>query len=127
PREGRLFRHAPKRGPRKPGRGWTPASAPVAPYRMTSDQAGAFWPFIAGPGLPPTGAQLGIDALSGAAFHVDPVGWVLRDDIPVTNANVICMGKPGTGKSATTKAFALRMSDFGYKILILGDPKDEYE
>ena len=94
---------------------------------MTSDQAGVFWPFIAGPGLPPTGAQMGVDVLSGASFHADPVGWVLHDQIPVTNPNVICLGKPGTGKSATTKAFCLRMTDFGYKILILGDPKDEYE
>ncbi|MCR6490890.1 hypothetical protein [Cellulomonas sp. P24] len=94
---------------------------------MTSDQAGAFWPFVAGPGLPQTGAQMGADTMSGTAFYADPIGWVLRDDIPVTNANVITMGKPGTGKSATTKAFALRMTDFGYRILILGDPKDEYE
>jgi hypothetical protein len=94
---------------------------------MPSDQAGALWPFIAGPGLPPTGAQIGADTMSGTAFYADPIGWVLRDDIPVTNANVITMGKPGTGKSATTKAFILRMTDFGYRVLILGDPKDEYE
>ena len=127
PQEARLFRHVPARGVRRPGRGWAPASAPVSAYRMTSDQAPVFWPFIAGPGLPPTGAQMGVDVLSGSAFYFDPVGWVLRGDIPVTNANVICMGKPGTGKSATTKAFCLRMTDFGYRILILGDPKDEYE
>lgn len=126
-KEARLFRHASKRGTRAAGRGWVPASAPVTSYRMTSDQAPVLWPLIAGPGLPPTGAQMGIDMLSGSAFYADPVGWVLRDDIPVTNANVVCMGKPGTGKSATTKAFALRMTDFGYRILILGDPKDEYE
>lgn len=126
-KEARLFRHTPKRGTRAAGRGWVPASAPVTSYRMTSDQAPVLWPLIAGPGLPPTGAQMGIDMLSGSAFYADPVGWVLRDDIPVTNANVVCMGKPGTGKSATTKAFALRMTDFGYRILILGDPKDEYE
>ena len=126
-KEARLFRHAAQRGPRKTGRGWMPASAPVVPYRMTSDQAPVFWPFIAGPGLPPTGAQMGIDVLSGSAFHFDPIGLVLRDDIPVTNANVMCFGKPGTGKSGTTKAFCLRMVDFGYRILILGDPKDEYE
>ena len=126
-RQTRLFRHVPSRGVRRAGRGWVPASAPVASYRMASDQAAAFWPFIAGPGLPPTGAQMGVDVLSGAAFYADPVGWVLRDDIPATNANVICMGKPGTGKSATAKAFCLRMTDFGYRVLILGDPKDEYE
>jgi hypothetical protein len=123
----RLFRHVPRRGAPGPGRGWAPATAPVAAYRMTSDQAGVFWPFIAGPGLPPTGAQMGVDVLSGSAFYADPIGWVLNDAIPVTNANVICMGKPGTGKSATTKAFCLRMTDVGYRILVLGDPKDEYE
>jgi hypothetical protein len=127
PKEARLFRHVARHGLRKPGRGWSPASAPVTPYRMTSDQAPVFWPFIAGPGLPPTGAQMGVDVLSGSSFYADPIGWVLRDDIPVTNANVGCFGKPGTGKSATTKAFCLRMVDFGYRVLVLGDPKDEYE
>ena len=126
-KQARLFRHVARRGVRRAGRGWSPASAPVIPYSMTSDQTPVFWPFIAGPGLPPTGAQMGIDVLSGSAFHVDPVGWVLNNDIPVTNANVICMGKPGTGKSGTTKAFCLRMTDFGYRVLVLGDPKDEYE
>ena len=70
---------------------------------------------------------MGIDLLSGGSFYADPFGWVLRDDVPVTNPNVFCFGKPGRGKSATTKAFCLRMMDFGYRILILGDPKDEYE
>src|SRR5664279_6161438 len=50
-----------------------------------------------------------------------------QDDIPVTNPNIFSFGKPGRGKSATTKAFCLRMMDFGYRTLILGDPKDEYE
>ncbi|WP_311198191.1 ATP-binding protein [Ornithinimicrobium sp. INDO-MA30-4] len=94
---------------------------------MTSDQAPALWPFISTPGLPPTGAQMGIDQLSGSAFHCDPFGWTLRDDVPLTNPNIFSFGKPGTGKSATTKAFCLRMMDFGYRTLILGDPKDEYE
>jgi hypothetical protein len=70
---------------------------------------------------------MGIDVLSGGSFYADPFGWVLRDDVPVTNPNVICFGKPGRGKSATTKAFLLRMMDFGYRALVLGDPKDEYE
>ncbi len=93
---------------------------------MTSDQAPVFWPFIAAPGLPPTGAQMGIDQLSGGAFYFDPLGWVLDEEIPVTNPNVFAFGKPGRGKSATVKAFLLRMMDFGYRALILGDTKDEY-
>jgi hypothetical protein len=94
---------------------------------MTSDQAPVLWPFVAGPGLPPTGAQMGIDYFSGGSFYADPNGWVLDDQIPVTNPNIISFGKPGQGKSSTTKAFCLRMMDFGYRSLILGDTKDEYE
>ncbi len=123
----RLFRYAPRHGARKAGRGWSPTSAPVSSWRMTSDQAPVLWPFISAPGLPPTGAQMGIDQLSGGSFYADPLGWVLRDDLPVTNPNIFSFGKPGLGKSATTKAFCNRMLEFGYRVLILGDPKDEYE
>lgn len=123
----RLLRHEPRRGLTRPGRGWSPATAPVETWRMTSDQAPVLWPFISGPGLPPTGAQMGIDQHSGGSFYADPLGWVMRDDIPVTNPNIMSFGKPGLGKSATTKAFCNRMLDFGYRVLVLGDPKDEYE
>lgn len=126
-REARLFRYGSARGEFRADRGWSPAKAPVSQWRMTSDQAPVLWPFISTPGLPPTGAQMGIDHLSGGAFYCDPVGWVLDDQIPVTNPNIFSFGKPGRGKSATTKAFCLRMMDFGYRTLILGDPKDEYE
>ncbi|WP_152185689.1 ATP-binding protein, partial [Segeticoccus rhizosphaerae] len=119
--------HAARRGTRRRGRGWAPASAPVSTWRMTSDQAPALWPFVATPGLPPTGAQMGIDQLSGGSFFADPLGWVLADQVPVTNPNIFSFGKPGRGKSGTTKAFCLRMMDFGYRTLICGDPKDEYE
>lgn len=125
--EARLFHHASVHGERRPGRGWSPAKAPVSIWRMTSDQAPVLWPFISTPGLPPTGAQMGVDHLSGGAFYADPIGWVLDEQIPVTNPNIFSFGKPGRGKSATTKAFCLRMMDFGYRTLILGDPKDEYE
>ncbi|WP_245993649.1 ATP-binding protein [Nocardioides immobilis] len=123
----RLFKYAGRRGAAKPRRGWSAAKAPALAWRMTSDQAPVFWPFISAPALPPTGAQMGIDQLSGGSFYADPLGWVLRDDVPVTNPNVFFFAKPGLGKSATTKAFCLRMMPFGYRVLILGDPKDEYE
>lgn len=100
---------------------------PVSQWRMTSDQAACLWPMIATPALPPTGAQLGIDELSGGCFYADPLGWVLDEAVPVTNPNVMSYGKPGGGKSADPKAFITAMFDFGYKALILGDVKDEYE
>ncbi len=126
-REPRLFDLKPTHGPRHPGAGWSPSGVPVSTWRMTSDQAAVLWPFVAAPALPPTGAQMGIDYFSGASMYFDPNAWVRDDAIPVTNANVLVQGKPGTGKSATIKAAVLRLSDFGYRILILGDPKDEYE
>lgn len=127
PRQPRLFRQEPRRGHRAPEAGWCPAPAPVSVWRMTSDQAPVLWPFVASPAIPPRGAQIGIDYLSRTSFHADPNGWVLDPAIPVSNPNMITFGKPGMGKSATVKAFVLRMLGFGYKALILGDPKDEYE
>ena len=127
PGEPRLFAPPLPRGRRRRDAGWSPARAPVSVWRMTSDQAAALWPFIGAPALPPTGAQMGIDQLSGGAFYADPLGWVVSDDVPVTNPNVFTFGQPGTGKSATTKAFCTRMAQFGYRTLVLGDPKDEYE
>jgi hypothetical protein len=85
------------------------------------------WPLIAGDGLPPTGAPIGFNVLSGGTFHCDPLGWVDDDNVSVTNPNVFVFGKPGRGKSALVKAFMLRMIRFGYNSLVLGDVKDEYE
>lgn len=107
--------------------GWAPVPAPLQVYRMTSEQAGGVWPLIAGDGLPPTGAQLGIDFLSGGAFHVDPIGWTLSSIAGVTNPNMMFFGAPGRGKSGTVKMFCLRMMAYAYRTLILGDVKDEYE
>ena len=107
--------------------GWAPVPAPVAAYRMTSEQVGGVWPLIAGDGLPSTGAQMGIDFLSGGAFHVDPIAWTLQGTAGVTNPNIMFLGAPGRGKSGAVKMFCLRMMAFAYRTLILGDVKDEYE
>ena len=126
-REIRYFRNVPARGSRLRNAGWCPASVPVSVWRMAADQAPVLWPLVVGPGLPPRGAQMGIDFFSRASFFADPNGWVLDPDVAVSNPNVFCFGKPGMGKSGTVKAFCLRMMGFGYRALILGDPKDEYE
>src|SRR3546814_14823567 len=93
--------------------------------RMTSDQAPVCWPCVSAPGLPPTGAQMGVDQLSGGSFYCDPFGWVLRDDVPVTNPNIFQFAKPGRGQSGTTKGFCTRMIPFGYRPLVPGDVKAE--
>ena len=116
-----------RRGRMAKAAGWAASTAPLSVWRMTSEQTPVFWPLIAANGLPPTGAQMGIDLLSGGAFYCDPFGWVTDDTVPVTNPNVFVFGKPGRGKSGTVKIFCLRMMDYGYRVLILGDTKDEYE
>jgi hypothetical protein len=115
------------RGVRRAGHGWAPTLPPLAGFQMTSEQSPVMWPLIAGDGLPPTGAPMGFNVLSGASFFCDPMGWVTDESIPVTNPNVFIFGKPGRGKSALVKAFMLRMVRFGYRSLVLGDVKDEYE
>lgn len=127
PKAERLFEPVPRRGRLQRDRGWSPAPAPLLQYRMSADQAPVLWPLVTSPSLPARGAQMGIDYFSGASFHADPNGWVLDEAIPVSNPNVITFGKPGMGKSGTVKAFLLRMFGFGYRALILGDVKDEYE
>ena len=99
----------------------------MSTWRMTSDQAPVLWPFIATPGLPPTGAQMGIDLLSGGSFYADPLGWVLDDTVPVTNPNVFVLRQTRPRQVRHGQGVLLRMMDFGYRTLILGDPKDEYE
>ncbi|CCH88529.1 conserved protein of unknown function; putative ATPase domain [Modestobacter italicus] len=116
-----------RRGRTGQAAGWTAVPAPLAVYRMTSEQVGGVWPLIAGDGLPPAGAMLGIDYLSGGAFSADPIGWTLDNVAGVTNPNMIFFGAPGRGKSGTVKMFALRQMAYGYRTLVLGDVKDEYE
>jgi hypothetical protein len=70
---------------------------------------------------------MGFNVLSGGSFYCDPMGWVNDNSIGVTNPNLFIFGKPGRGKSALVKAFMLRMVRFGYRSLVLGDVKDEYE
>jgi hypothetical protein len=124
----RLFpRAVASKGVRARGHGWAASLPPLATYGITSEQSPVLWPLIAGDGLPPWGAELGYDVLSGGRFFCDPTGWVLDDSVPVTNPNVFIFGKPGRGKSALVKAFMLRMIRFGYRSLVLGDVKDEYE
>jgi len=116
-----------KRGVRQRGHGWAPTLPPLAGYQVTSEQTPVMWPMIAGDGLLPTGAPMGFNVLSGGSFYCDPMGWVNDDTIGVSNPNVFIFGKPGRGKSALVKAFMLRMIRFGYRSLVLGDVKDEYE
>ena len=62
------------RGRRQTGHGWAPTLPPLAGYQMTSEQTPVMWPLIAGDGLPPTGAPMGFDVLSGGILLLRPDG-----------------------------------------------------
>ena len=114
----------PRRGRHERGHGWTAVEAPLSTLRTTTDQVGGLYPLLATPGMPPVGALMGYDALSGGAFYCHPVEWVLRQIS--TNPNILVFGEPGRGKSSTIAAFLLRMMPFGVRTLIAGDVKGEY-
>lgn len=124
--DSRLFRGlAGHRGRARRGHGWAPVPAPLVTYRGTTSDIGGIFPMLSANGLPPTGAMVGYDVLTGGAFFFDPIGWLLSG--VVTNPNVVTFGKPGQGKSTTVKVCLLRLMRFGVPALIAGDIKGEYE
>ncbi|MGV1009833.1 MAG: ATP-binding protein [Dermatophilaceae bacterium] len=113
------------RGPRRRNGGWAPVPNPLVPYRASTAEVGAIFPFVGGDPLPPTGAALGVDTRTGSGFCVDPMAWVLAQI--TSNPNLMLFGKPGTGKSTIVKAILFRLMHFGVRTLVAGDVKDEYE
>lgn len=67
---------------------------------------------------------MGVDCLTGGAFSCHPIEWLHRGLI--TNPNLLITGVPGSGKSATIKALALRLLTYGIPTFVLGDIKNEY-
>ena len=91
-REPRLFRYAPKRGQRHKGRGWAVATAPVAAWRMTSDQAPVLWPFISAPGPLGTGWE-----------HLDAAGAQARAVVVFARWLTLIRGLVGSQRIGETR------------------------
>lgn len=115
---------APRRGHRAAGRGWCPVEAPLVTYQTSTHEIGAWFPFLAADPLPPVGARMGYDVISGSSFHAHPIEWVLRG--LASNPNIITWGEPGLGKTSTIAALAARLACFGVKLWVAGDVKGEY-
>lgn len=115
---------APRRGRAARGEGWSPVEAPMTVYQAATHEIGGLFPLLAAHGIPPVGARIGYDTLSGGAFYCHPIEFVLRGIC--ANPNMVIFGEPGRGKSSTVVAFLLRMMVFGVKTLISGDVKGEY-
>jgi hypothetical protein len=92
-------------------------------YTSPTSQAAAIYPFLLGSGLPPRGAPVGRDLLTGELVCLDPSGWTGK---LTTNPGVWVMSQPGAGKSALVKRICLVYSAYGHMICVPGDVKGEY-
>ncbi|WP_198153792.1 VirB4 family type IV secretion system protein [Catenuloplanes japonicus] len=114
----------PQRGWARPFGGRAPIVPAVPTFRGSSGQVQGLYPWLYGASMPPVGAYLGVDCLSGGAFSVHPIEWLRRGLI--SNPNMLITGVPGSGKSATIKAIAHRLMRYGVKAFVVGDLKNEY-
>ena len=93
-------------------------------HRATTRNLQAIYPFLVDSALGSRGVYIGRQAGSDASFVFDP--WELYVDGVITNPNILLAGVIGRGKSALAKSLALRMTAFGVRVYVPGDPKGEW-
>lgn len=94
-------------------------------HRATTAHLASAYPFLAEPDLGCGGAYLGTDLLAGGRpFSFCPFE-AYRAGL-VTNPNMLLVGEPGAGKSATAKAFLCRSVGVFGRWAAIADPKGEY-
>jgi hypothetical protein len=94
------------------------------PHRVTTRNQQAVYPFLVDSALGAHGIYIGRQAGSDASFVFDP--WELYVQGVITNPNILLAGVIGRGKSALAKSLALRMTAFGVRVYVPGDPKGEW-
>jgi hypothetical protein len=114
----------PRRGWARPDGGRAPLPPRVPVFRGSTAQVQGLYPWLYGGSLPPAGAYLGVDCLTGGAFSCHPLVWLGLG--LVSNPNIMITGVPGAGKSATIKALALRLMAYAIRLFVVGDLKGEY-
>jgi len=93
-------------------------------HRATTRNLQAIYPFVVDSGLGSHGVYVGRQAGADTSFVFDP--WELYADNVITNPNILLAGVIGRGKSALAKSLALRMTAFGVRVYVPGDPKGEW-
>lgn len=93
-------------------------------HRVTTLNLQALYPFVVDSGIGSQGVYVGRQTGSDASFVFDP--WEAYAAGTVTNPNMILAGVIGRGKSALAKSLALRLSAFGVRVYVPGDPKGEW-
>jgi len=115
---------APRRGHARAFAGRAVRMPQIPTWRGSTAQVQGLYPFMHGSPMPATGAFIGVDCIGGGVFSCHPLEW-LRLRL-ISNPNLLITGVPGSGKSATIKALALRLMAYGVRTLVLGDLKNEY-
>src|SRR3954452_7645299 len=93
-------------------------------HRATTRNLQALYPFVVDSGLGSRGVYVGRESGTDASFVHDP--WQQYQTGIVTNPNMLLAGVIGRGKSALAKSLALRMTAFGVRVYVPGDPKGEW-
>jgi len=106
------------------GRGRSLIALRTPAHRATTRNLQGLYPFVVDSGLGTHGVYIGRQTGSDASFVHDP--WQHYHDGIVTNPNMLLAGVIGRGKSALAKSLALRMTAFGVRVYVPGDPKGEW-
>lgn len=113
------------RGWSAPSAGWAPNPVRPVVWRASSRQLAGVYPFLHPAGVPAVGAPIGRNVLTRQTFCCHPTAWVMPYGI-TNNPNFLVSGIPGSGKSAIQKALAFRLAPLGFRTLVAGDTKGEY-
>jgi hypothetical protein len=116
--------HVATRGERRAHAGRVLFRMQLPVHRATTANLQAAFPFIVETGLGSDGTYIGRETGSGASFVYDP--WHLYQQQVITNTNMLLAGVLGRGKSALAKALAYRLTAFGVRAYVPGDPKGEW-
>jgi len=116
----------PKEGEKRPWAGRTARPLRVRQHRATTANLSFAYPFLADGGLGSSGIYIGRDSHSGASFCYCGFDLYNRRPRLVSNTNVLIAGNIGWGKTNTAMAIAVRNIPFGRRIVVPGDPKDDW-
>lgn len=116
----------PKAGEKRAWAGRTGRRLKLRKHRATTANLSHVYPFLADGGLGASGIYIGRDSYSGASFCYCGFDLYNRRPRLVSNTNIMMVGGIGWGKTNAAMALAVRNLPFGRRIVVPGDPKDDW-
>jgi hypothetical protein len=112
-------------GPPGPAAGRTAFPLRLPVHKESTAQLRGTYPFLAGSSLPPYGMYIGQERFTRSSFCFDP--FRLYGARILSNPSVFLAGVIGSGKSSFAKTLLLRALAFGYRFVVPGDVRGEYQ